>query len=348
MGGASTQIAFFEPNGDVMANLFKMQLGGARHWNIYVHSFLYFGVNGAWSRLNARLYNNGLGVSNINPCLPPGFNMTFSSWIHTNPEKGFLLPRNSNQSIPYNTTMINPKSDFEQCSRMARLLLRKDANLEWVDFSHDGDASFAGVYQPPLPINTSTIGGFLATSNFADIWEFLDLEETSAIKKVQEKAREICEMDYDNLTKYNDNLDHGVHDYEVHQMCFRAIFVYEMLTTGYEFPEDYKITAVDTLDHQKLGWCLGSILYEINSLPWNVSRLVEVGLKKHSHHHHHNTSSLSASLFGWHSEGPVLGEFSIFVTAMIVSFVAITTMFRRRRGRVGYQEIPTSDPITQD
>ena len=36
MGGASTQIGFFEPNGDVMANLFKLQIGGARHWNIYV------------------------------------------------------------------------------------------------------------------------------------------------------------------------------------------------------------------------------------------------------------------------------------------------------------------------
>ena len=28
MGGASTQIAFFQPNGDVMANLFKLQIGG--------------------------------------------------------------------------------------------------------------------------------------------------------------------------------------------------------------------------------------------------------------------------------------------------------------------------------
>lgn len=43
MGGASTQIAFFQNNGDIMANLMKLQIGGARHWNIYAHSFLYFG-----------------------------------------------------------------------------------------------------------------------------------------------------------------------------------------------------------------------------------------------------------------------------------------------------------------
>jgi Golgi nucleoside diphosphatase len=34
MGGASAQIGFFEPNGDVMANLFKLQLGSAKHWNV--------------------------------------------------------------------------------------------------------------------------------------------------------------------------------------------------------------------------------------------------------------------------------------------------------------------------
>ena len=43
LGGASTQIGFFEPNGDVMANLFKLQIGASKHWNVYVHSFLYFG-----------------------------------------------------------------------------------------------------------------------------------------------------------------------------------------------------------------------------------------------------------------------------------------------------------------
>lgn len=50
MGGASTQISFYEPDEDVVANLFKMQLGGSKHWNIYAHSFLYFGINLARER----------------------------------------------------------------------------------------------------------------------------------------------------------------------------------------------------------------------------------------------------------------------------------------------------------
>jgi Golgi nucleoside diphosphatase len=84
MGGASTQIGFFEPNGDVMANLFKLQIGAAKHWNVYCHSFLYFGINGAFSRMNARLYMESHNATDLNgyvynPCLPGGTDFLVSS-----------------------------------------------------------------------------------------------------------------------------------------------------------------------------------------------------------------------------------------------------------------------------
>ena len=66
MGGASTQISFFQPDGDVVANLFKMQLGAAKHWNVYAHSFLYYGANEARERLGAKL-----AVWLPPPCAPP-------------------------------------------------------------------------------------------------------------------------------------------------------------------------------------------------------------------------------------------------------------------------------------
>ena len=86
MGGASTQIAFFQPSGDVMANLFKLQIGAAKHWNVYAHSFLYFGINGAYARHNARLVTNAAMSTNktnlrnlgiYNPCLPGGSRKLF-------------------------------------------------------------------------------------------------------------------------------------------------------------------------------------------------------------------------------------------------------------------------------
>jgi hypothetical protein len=115
------QIGFFENNDDVMAGLFKLQLGGARHWNIYTHSFLYFGVNGAWSRLNAALLWKDR--TTINPCLPSNSSVVFESWIHVN-KVGNFLPRSSPESTPYSATMINNQPNFEQCSALTFQLLR--------------------------------------------------------------------------------------------------------------------------------------------------------------------------------------------------------------------------------
>jgi len=90
LGGASTQISFFQPDEDVVANLFKMQVA-SKHWNVYAHSFLYFGANLARERMGARIVwetdlNNGVGTGEsptyINPCLPSDKSAGFTSKIH--------------------------------------------------------------------------------------------------------------------------------------------------------------------------------------------------------------------------------------------------------------------------
>ena len=43
LGGSSAQIAFFVPSQDISEGLFKFQLGGQKHWNVYTKSFLQFG-----------------------------------------------------------------------------------------------------------------------------------------------------------------------------------------------------------------------------------------------------------------------------------------------------------------
>lgn len=91
LGGGSTQIGFYEPNEDIMSNLFKLQIGQAKHWNgrcirvlvcslcqsptskhpcnttsvshlvltcrspVYAHSFLFYGMKEAIDRFQARL-----------------------------------------------------------------------------------------------------------------------------------------------------------------------------------------------------------------------------------------------------------------------------------------------------
>lgn len=280
MGGASTQIGFFEPAGDVMANLFKLQIGASKHWNVYVHSFLYFGVNGAYDRLNARLYmyaasagTNGTDI--YNPCLPGGSEYLFTSRVHMD-SNGTLLPLSS----PYNASLLeatkysarmrntNSRGNFDECAALATKILRKEAN-GWCDFSHDRDCSFAGIYQPPLPINQEDFGEFIATSNFFDVWDFLRLQPRSSLLEVKDGARRICSFSLKELTLYNDQFTSPTSDSdELTAMCFRATLVATLLIDGFGFPETYHVTAADVVNGQKVGWALGSMLYEINTLPW--------------------------------------------------------------------------------
>ena len=40
---------------DILANLFKLQIGGQKHWNVYTHSFLQFGLNSARRRMHTKV-----------------------------------------------------------------------------------------------------------------------------------------------------------------------------------------------------------------------------------------------------------------------------------------------------
>ena len=145
-------------------------------------------------------------------------------------------------------------------------VFRTRANDEWVEFSHDGDCSFAGVYQPPLPKKSKDIDQFIATSNYADIFAFLKLGTRASVAQLGEAAKMLCQHDWQSLQDYNQNLTNPVTDeYELAQYCFRSVFAYQMLRNGYGFADSFVITAVDVLKGQKLGWALGSILYEINT-----------------------------------------------------------------------------------
>ena len=68
MGGGSTQIAFL-PEAPVYANMFPVRLGGATY-NLYAHSYLFYGQNYIVSRINDYLVKMGDGSSPIgNPCM---------------------------------------------------------------------------------------------------------------------------------------------------------------------------------------------------------------------------------------------------------------------------------------
>ena len=183
-------------------------------------------------------------------------------------EKAQFYPRSHPESIPYSVTMVNNHTDFDfqRCSDLSYALLRKETNEEWCDFQMDDNCGFAGIYQPPLPKVNKDIDEFVATSNFVDVYQFLQLGERSTISNIGKTAEEVCSLSFEELKVYNANLKSPIDDDSVlAEFCFRSVFVYQLLRNGWEFGDDYVMTAADVINGQKMGWALGCMLYEINT-----------------------------------------------------------------------------------
>ena len=151
MGGASTQISYYEPDEDILANLFKLQIGHAKHWNLYAHSFLYYGLNEARNRLQAYLLADttkeerlkGAGV--YHPCLPGNSQMDVRLNIYID-EYGRETWNNHNNN--FNNTALEASSsfytavlanhhergDFDACNEQVHQILHLESNA-WCDVS---------------------------------------------------------------------------------------------------------------------------------------------------------------------------------------------------------------------
>ena len=305
LGGASTQVGFFDPNQNIMANLFKLQIGASKHWNIYGHSYLYFGINEAYSRLNSRLaftvYPPKNEFSNANfttlsnstsskpqsvaysPCLPGKSLYRFSSRIHFShdPTDHETWHAGSAEPLEYTTILRNDydSGDFGLCLEHAKTLLHQE-NHEWCKFAHPGECSFAGAYQPPIPRNEKGEQSmeFVAFSNYQSAWQFLQLPARSSVQQLYDGAQRICSMSVQQLQEYNialgkDSPLEQDDSESLLRMCFQTTYAYTLLHHGYGFQLDDHVTAVKTLNGHKVGWALGSMLYEINTLPWEYKEL---------------------------------------------------------------------------
>jgi len=352
MGGASTQISYYQPDGDVMSGLFKLQIGQGKHWNVYAHSHLMYGMNMAEARRKARLtakttVRERLMDGIYDPCLPGGGRLEFKSNIHFD-ENGmetwdasvddFVTSSNSAEAGSYHAVLINKNQtgDWTHCKALARDILHENANA-WCDFSHRGSCSFAGVYQPKLPNQE-----FFAFSNYYHVWQFLRLAPRSSIQQLDDRAQEVCSQSWEQLKDYNRaNPMEQYDEDELSSYCFHAAYVHEILRHGYGFqPEDH-ITATNVVNGQKVTWALGSILYEINTLPWDY-------IQTHSQKHMDN--KFERQFFqDWDH------DFSWFMLAVVVGSIgALLQVFRlhrkrefrkRRQWKEGYQPVSEAEDI---
>jgi Golgi nucleoside diphosphatase len=342
MGGASSQISFFQPEGDVMSGLFKLQVGQGRHWNVYAHSHLMFGINMAETRRKARLAMNSTAKARLvegiyDPCLPAGGRIEFKTSVHYDKngidtwnasvdDFSAVTEPGSSDYGHYHAVLVNNENagDWEQCKTLARGLLNKESNA-WCEFSHHSSCSFVGVYQPELPTQAASFGEFLAFSNYYHVWQFLQLQPRSSLEQIDQQGQQVCSQNWKQMLEYNaKNTNVTLTEEDLATYCFRAAYVHEMLAYGYGFQPNDRITATNVVNGQKVDWALGSILYEINTLPWDY---IEV------HGAHHIADHMESNMFqNWGS------DFTRYLAGvLVVSILALLQIMRvyRRQSRSG-------------
>eukprot|EP00581_Thalassiosira_minuscula_P004796 CAMPEP_0183737372 /NCGR_PEP_ID=MMETSP0737-20130205/51741_1 /TAXON_ID=385413 /ORGANISM="Thalassiosira miniscula, Strain CCMP1093" /LENGTH=689 /DNA_ID=CAMNT_0025971627 /DNA_START=144 /DNA_END=2213 /DNA_ORIENTATION=- len=354
MGGASAQISFYQPEGDVMSGLFKLQVGQGKHWNVYAHSHLMFGINMAETRRKARLVKDTPAKARLvdgvyDPCLPGGGTMEIKTRVHFD-ENGIetwdasfddlATPSNAGDDGVYHATLVNEEAtgDWTKCKALARDILNENTN-SWCKFSHGSEScSFAGVYQPELPAQKASLGEgeFFAFSNYYHVWQYLQLQPRSSIEQLDIRGQQVCSQTWEQLVEYNDaNPNITLTEDSLATYCFHAAYVHEILSHGYGFQPSDHIIASDVVNGQKVTWALGSILYEMNTLPWDYVQV---------HGQHHIDEKMKKDMFD-HWGGDFSGFVAFVVLVALLGLVQVIRLYRRNSTSTwkdGYE------PVTDD
>eukprot|EP01038_Epipyxis_sp_PR26KG_P015106 gene15106-20325_t len=287
LGGSSTQIAFYVPSQDISEGLFKLQIGSQKYWNVYTKSFLQFGVVSARKRHLLELadhyfvnhnysttYNNNPNNNNDNKNSIPSivnycFHSGYSEHGATSDNKNIVDISGPELPLP---------NQIELCKNELRALMEKRYG-KFCNNVYHGDCSIAGAYQPPLPDGKH--GHFIGTSSYSYPWKFLMLPQTATLELFEEKATNICKMNFAEIVFYfeSNNLNVGSSKLTefIPYYCFLTSYVLVLLQDGYGFRNNQTLTVLDEVNGNKVGWALGAILFEINTLPWSISTSVVGG-----------------------------------------------------------------------
>lgn len=156
----------------------------------------------------------------------------------------------------------NERGDFDHCMDLVKDLLHLEQN-DWCNFAYKGDCSLGGIYQPKIPSDVEFVG----FSNYYDVWNFLNLPERATIQQLKDSTSTVCSMTMNELFELR--TDDKMTDDDLLISCFRAAYVLQLLHKGYGFQMNETIRVVDVIEGQKVGWALGAMIYEINTLPWS-------------------------------------------------------------------------------
>lgn len=263
LGGSSSQIAFFLPSQDISEDLYKLQIGGHKHWNVYTKSFLQFGA------LSARKRHLSVLAA---AALQAGLKRTEVACFHSGYHEAVLA---TPESKPIDAAgPVSPQKDqFRRCYDSLKPLMEKNLN-GYCDVVYHGECSIGGAYQPALP--TGVYGSFFGTSAYKFPWKILMLPPSASFVQWQQRAESICSMTFTEVSAYAMANNITIAETKLADMlpyfCFLSVYPLVLVLEGYGFPANGKLTVVDDVNGNKAGWALGAIMHEINSLPWELRR----------------------------------------------------------------------------
>ncbi|KAL4612881.1 ectonucleoside triphosphate diphosphohydrolase 7 [Arapaima gigas] len=267
MGGASLQIAYEVPMAVTFSSpeqeeaakslLAEFNLGCDRDhtqhvYRVYVTTFLGFGGNMARQRYEDAMVSStlarfgltgdrmGLTPSTpyLDPCLPTGLSDTIKSNGHE--------------------IFLRGQGDWYRCQEAVRPLLG----------SSNSTSSVKGVYQAPIDYHNSEFYGF---SEFYYCTEdVLRMSGQYSSNRFSKASADYCATKW---TKLKQRLDSKLFSLQadisrLKYQCFKSAWMYEVLHSGFHFPEDYGSLKTAQLVYDKeVQWTLGAILFKTRFLP---------------------------------------------------------------------------------
>lgn len=262
LGGGSTQIVF-EPgfkgltDGGLPSKMaegdhkYDLDFGG-RHFTLYQHSHLGYGLMSARDAIYAQLLSDvheahksdraWLSKPVVNPCFASGMSKTVSVKLGEDHPLG--------SSVEVNFTGPSASGAPAQCRSLAEKILRKDAECKLAP------CSFNGVHQPSIAKTFAKEDVFFL-SYFYDRTQPLGMPDSFTLREMQELTNKVCggEKDWDLFTSVSGALEE-LRDRPEH--CMDLSFMVALAHTGYDMPIDREVKIAKKIKDNELGWCLGA------------------------------------------------------------------------------------------
>ncbi|KAI1818078.1 guanosine-diphosphatase [Poronia punctata] len=264
LGGGSTQIVF-EPTFPKLASggmPEKMAEGdhkydlafGGRHFQLYQHSHLGYGLMAARNSIHLALLNDIFAKEKSldflkkpilnHPCINAGQTDVVKVNLGDNSPlgKGDIELNMTGPAIPAPA----------QCRALAERILVKDADCKLAP------CSFNGVHQPSLA-KTFAREDVYIFSYFYDRTKPLGMPDSFTLRELHDLTNTVCggEKSWDLFSHLPEALDElkGRGEY-----CLDLNFMASLLHTGYEMPIDREVKVAKKIKGNELGWCLGASL----------------------------------------------------------------------------------------